>query len=144
MIITSACCSFHSISSCHFTKMWNQLCCCLCIFLWPFNVVFCLTQQRITQVMIFVILGFGFLPVAYANPDQDPFPDVSFEVFSRFILANFGKKISLSTVLVILFSMTNNPDLLNLHARQQHTEVEGENAQNSTGWIRALANALVN
>jgi CxC5 like cysteine cluster associated with KDZ transposases/CxC6 like cysteine cluster associated with KDZ transposases len=94
--------------------------------------------------MILVILGFGLLPVVYATPDQDPFPDVSFKVFSRFIMANFGKKISLSTVLVILFSMTNNPDLLNLHARQQYTEVGGENGQTNTGWIRALTNALVN
>jgi hypothetical protein len=65
--------------------------------------------------------GFGFLPDAYATPDQDPLPDVSFKVFSQFIMANFGSEISLSTLLMMLFSMTNNPDLLNLHAHQQYT-----------------------
>jgi CxC5 like cysteine cluster associated with KDZ transposases/CxC6 like cysteine cluster associated with KDZ transposases len=94
--------------------------------------------------MLLVIFGFGFLPVAYATPDQDPFPDVSFKVFSRFIRANFGSEISLSTVLMILFSMTNNPDLLNLHARQQYTKVTGELGQHNTGWIKALAIALIN
>jgi len=82
-------------------------------------VVFC-SKQKITQVIILFILGFGFLQVAYAIQDQDPFPDISFKVFSQFIMANFGKKTSLSTVLMVLFTMTNNSDLLNLHAHQQH------------------------
>ena len=45
---------------------------------------------------------------------------------------------------MILFSMTDNPDLLNLHARQQYIKVTGEIAQSNTGWIKALAAALVN
>src|ERR1700733_4405704 len=99
--------SLQSVLDCLFTKFWSQLSYCLYIFLWIFSGVFCF-KQRITQVMLLVIFGFGFLPVAYANPDQDPFPDVSFKVFSQFIMANFGSEISLSTVLMILFSMTNN------------------------------------
>ena len=105
--------------------------------------VFCFNQKT-THIVILIIIGFGFLPVAYATPDQDPFPDVSFKVFSQFIMANFGSEISLSTLLMMLFSMTNNPDLLNLHARQQYTKVEGEMVQSNTGWIKALATALLN
>ena len=72
-----------------------------------------------------------------------PFPDISFNTFSRIIDSNFGSKISLATVLVLLFTITENTDLLNLHFRQQHPEYQGENKIRTTGWIIALANALI-
>ena len=60
----------------------------------------------------------ALIPVTYAMPaGESPFPDVTFKDFSQFIGQHFSSKISLSTVLVILFSLTENPDLLNLHAR---------------------------
>ena len=89
-----------------------------------------------------VILGCS--PVVAANPDCSPFPDVTFQVFSTFIQDNFGSQISLATVLTMLFSLTNNPDLLNLHARQQHPKCDGELSQKNSGWIKALARALEN
>jgi hypothetical protein len=89
-----------------------------------------------------VILGCS--PVVAANPDCSPFPDVTFQVFSTFIKDNFGSQISLATVLTMLFSLTNNPDLLNLHARQQHPKCDGELSQKNSGWIKALARALEN
>jgi hypothetical protein len=47
----------------------------------------------------------------------------------------------LETVLVVLFTTTSNPDLLNLHARQQNP-LGGECRQVVSGWIKALGRAL--
>jgi len=44
-------------------------------------------------------------------------------------------------VLVVLFTMTNNSDVLNLHARQQHP-IGDERLQMISGWLKALARAL--
>jgi CxC5 like cysteine cluster associated with KDZ transposases len=73
---------------------------------------------------------------------QDSFPDITFKTFSDFILCHFNDQISLATVLTILFSVTNNPDLLNLHARQQNPKVIGEVAQKRTGWMKTLSQTL--
>ena len=65
------------------------------------------------------ILALSFLPTVNAtNPEQN-FPDISFEEFNRFISNNFGSKISLSTVLMALLTMTNNSELLSLHIKNQ-------------------------
>jgi hypothetical protein len=53
----------------------------------------------------------------------------------------FGSEISLATVIMVLLTLTNNPDLLSLHARQQNP-VKGEKKIEVTAWIKALANAL--
>ena len=49
--------------------------------------------------------------------------------------------ISLTTVLVVLFTTTSNPDLLNLQAQQQNP-VPGEAAHVISGWMKALGQAL--
>jgi CxC5 like cysteine cluster associated with KDZ transposases/CxC6 like cysteine cluster associated with KDZ transposases len=84
----------------------------------------------------------GFLPVVTANSDPSPFPDIPFHAFNNFVQNHFSSQISLTTVLTILFSLTSNPDLLNLHARQQHQKAEGEITVTTSGWIKALAHAL--
>lgn len=48
----------------------------------------------------------------------------------------------MSQVLVILFTLTENPELLSLHARQQHSRYEGENSASISGWIKCLAHGL--
>lgn len=85
--------------------------------------------------------SFALLPRADASASS-PFPDVTFFEFSEFINNNFGSEISLTTVLTIIFTLTNNPELLNLHARQQLAKIDGENVQLLTGWIKSLARAL--
>jgi hypothetical protein len=90
-----------------------------------------------------VICALGCLPVASAQSDHRPFPDIPFQVFSQFIQKQFSSQISLATVLTVLLSMTNNPDLLTLHACQQHPKM-GEISQKNSGWIKALARALEN
>jgi hypothetical protein len=57
---------------------------------------------------------FGCLPMASASHIQDPFPDVTFAAFSAFIQQQFSSEVSLATVMTVLFTMTNNHDLLNL------------------------------
>jgi hypothetical protein len=47
----------------------------------------------------------------------------------------------LATELVVLFRMTNNSDLLNLHACQQHP-LQNECMRLVSGWLKALACAL--
>jgi len=87
------------------------------------------------------VLLVGLLPVVSAAPNNDPFSGITFKAFSGFVEQHFSSKISLTTVLVVLFTMTNNPDLLNLHARQQHP-LPDERLQNISGWLKALARAL--
>jgi len=94
------------------------------------------------QTIWLTIIFLGFLPVASATSDHDSFPDIPFRLFSSFIQEQFSSEISLTTVLTILFTLTNNPDLLNLHARQQHPKAMGETAQKTSGWIKSLARAL--
>ena len=85
----------------------------------------------------------ALIPGTYAMPaGESPFPDITFRDFSQFIGQHFSSKISLSTVLVILFSLTENPDLLNLHARQQYVQCEGENQTVLSGWMKGLARAV--
>ena len=81
--------------------------------------------------------------MAFAVSSEMPFPDISFKDFSKFVNSNFGPQVSLTTVLLVLFTMTENPDLLNLHARQKNPQQIGELKQSSSGWIRAMARSLI-
>ncbi|TFK34205.1 hypothetical protein BDQ12DRAFT_613893, partial [Crucibulum laeve] len=90
----------------------------------------------------YMILGLAFLPSVSALPLEQSFPEISFQVFSNFVLDNFNSDISLSTVLLVLFTMTNNTALLNLSARAQHPVLKGETTPTTNGWIKALAYAL--
>jgi hypothetical protein len=88
-----------------------------------------------------IILLVGFLPMVSAAPAHSPFSGTTFQEFSKFVQENFSSGISLATVLVVLFTTTSNPDLLNLHARQQNPQ-PGEAVQVVSGWMKALARAL--
>ena len=102
--------------------------------------LFCTT----TSLPLFIRLSIclAFIPSALAAPQTQPFPDIPFRLFSEFVEETFSSKISLATVLVLLFSMTENPELLSLHARQQHP-IEGEYQTLASGWIRALSRAAI-
>ncbi|KAF8870354.1 hypothetical protein CPB84DRAFT_1855627 [Gymnopilus junonius] len=71
------------------------------------------------------------------------FPNLPFSVFAHFVENNFSSHVSLATVLTVLFSMTENTDLLNLHARQKRKEFEDEQGRVSNSWIRAFAHAVM-
>lgn len=82
-------------------------------------------------------------PLASASPST-PFPEIPFSDFSTFITSQFGPDISLATVLALLYTLTDNPEFLNLHGRQQHSKVEGENHYPvTTTWMKALSRLLL-
>ena len=87
------------------------------------------------------ILLVGLLPMVSAAPARTPFSDTTFQEFSKFVQENFSSGVSLATVLVVLFTTTSNPDLLNLHARQQNP-LPGEAPHVISGWMKALGRAL--
>ena len=82
------------------------------------------------------------LPSVVAKSDMQPFPDITFKVFSDFVTQNFSSQVSLATVLLVLFSLTENSALLNLHSRQKNPQVQGERKEMFSGWIKTLARAL--
>ena len=42
----------------------------------------------------------------------------------------------------MLFTMTENPDLLSLHARQQYSLMKGENVSSINSWIKSLSQVV--
>jgi len=94
--------------------------------------------------IVWIILALSWLPIAAAqkSPSPKPFPNPTFQAFSDFILSNFHSQISLTTTLLILFSLVNNPELLNLHARQTHPVFPDENLTRASGWMKTLARGL--
>jgi hypothetical protein len=111
-----------------------------------FFVLFCI---RYSSSFLFWLLCFicalAWLPTTLAQ-DTRPhaFPNPTFKVFSDFILSIFNPNISLTTVLLLLFSLTDNPEILNLHARHTHPVYDGERKIHATGWMKAIARGLEN
>ncbi|KAF7422850.1 hypothetical protein PC9H_011013 [Pleurotus ostreatus] len=79
------------------------------------------------------------LPCVSAAPLEDPFPGILFADFAKVIKSSFGADITLATVLMLLFSVTNNTDLLNLHGQQQAVPT---NTQVVTSWMAAFVRAI--
>src|SRR5271169_2590347 len=92
--------------------------------------------------MLWTLVILALLPTASAIPDEAAFPDITFKTFNMLVEEIFGSDISLATVLMVLFTLTNNSTLLSLHARQQNPVVKGEYKVGVTAWIKALACAL--
>jgi hypothetical protein len=90
--------------------------------------------------MVQVIFWMALIPPVCAS--HRDFPNISFQSFSLFISSAFHQDISLATVLFLLFSLTENTDLLNLHSRQQQQIYSSERGSKFTGWMSALVNAL--
>ncbi len=109
----------------------------------------CSSVTMFFRILSFVQLWLGvfwllsYIPGAVASGlNERPFPDIPFKEFSDFIRLNFNSEISLSSVLVILLSLTENVQLLGLHGRQQRKRYKGERSTPVTAWIRVLANSL--
>jgi hypothetical protein len=84
-------------------------------------------------IVIWLLIWFQMASLVHAARTDAPFPDIPFSAFNQIIESTFGSNISLTTVLTILFTITENVDLLNLHFRQQHPEFQGENKTQTTG-----------
>jgi hypothetical protein len=78
-------------------------------------------------------------PGVNAVKNEHAFPDITFKVFNNFVEQNFSSKITLSTVLMLLFTITENIDLLNLHQRQQNPQLADEKRVDLSSWIKSLA-----
>src|SRR5271168_924174 len=78
--------------------------------------------------LIWFIMALFLMQGVAAQSIESPFPDIPFKLFSSFVKENFSSKITLSQVLLVLFTITDNTDLLNLHARQQNPEYPDESS----------------
>ncbi|PPQ92906.1 LOW QUALITY PROTEIN: hypothetical protein CVT25_009044 [Psilocybe cyanescens] len=85
---------------------------------------------------------FSCLPTVTVASEEQLFPNITFKLFSEFVSQNFSSQVSLTTVLVVLFSLTENSDLLNLHGRQKNPYILGEKKSIASSWIKSLARAL--
>ena len=102
----------------------------------------CLISIIQLPFMVQLLIWMALIPPVYAS--QRDFPNISFQTFSLFISSTFHSDISLSTVLFLLFSLTENTDLLNLHSRQQQQIYPSERIIKYTGWMSSLVNELLN
>ena len=93
-------------------------------------------------ILIWLLIWSYLVSFTYATSPQQSFPNIPFSVFSNTIQSNFGTDVSLTTVLTILFTLVENPDLLNLHFCQQNPQFSGENKVQVSGWIIALVSSL--
>ena len=107
-----------------------------------FGSILLLALSSLTCNFLMLLVPLLCISTVAAMPTQDPFPDVTFKVFSEFVAQNFSSRVSLATVLLVLFSLTENPDLLNLHGQQKRPYVQGEKNQTTSGWMNSLARAL--
>ncbi|KAJ8703273.1 hypothetical protein PTI98_001910 [Pleurotus ostreatus] len=97
---------------------------------------FCLQGLWMVLSVLFLL---GLLPCAAAAPLEDPFPNIRFADFAKVIKLTFGENISLATVLMLLFSITTNTDILNLHGQQRAVS---SNNQVVTSWMAAFVRAI--
>jgi len=74
----------------------------------------------ILQIFSPLIVLMFLCPGVNAAPNTTPFPDITFKAFNKFVEQNFSSNITLTTVLTLLFTLTENTNLLNLHQRQQN------------------------
>ena len=94
-------------------------------------------------IIIWLLIWSYPVSFTYAASPQQSFPNIPFSLFSDTVQSNFGTDVSLATVLTILFTLVENPDLLNLHFRQQNPNYSGENKIQVSGWIIALVSSLI-
>jgi len=108
---------------------------CNCIFrnlvlLW-FSMAFC-TFSANTTVFVWFMMLLLLSQTVYAS-ESGTLSNVTFNVFNDLISKYFHKSISLTTVLLIYFTLIENSDLLNLHARQKIKVLSGEKNTQATG-----------
>jgi hypothetical protein len=94
-------------------------------------------------ILVWFLTWSSVVSFTYAASPQHPFPNIPFSLFSDTVQSHFGTDVSLATVLAILFTLVENPDLLNLHFRQKNPQCSGENKTQVSGWIIALVNSLM-
>jgi hypothetical protein len=114
-----------------------------------YYMLFRFSSMLFYRIFVFLQLLSPLIVVAFLCPganavqNEQPFPDISFKVFNTFIEDNFSSKISLATVLMLLFTVNENTDLLNLHQRQQNPQLKRvEQRREISAWIKSLAREI--
>ena len=95
-------------------------------------------------ILVWLLIWSNMVPFTYAVSSQQSFPNILFSTFSNTIQSSFGPNVTLATVLAILFTLVENPDLLNLHFCQKNPQYSGENKIQVSGWMIALVNTPAN
>ena len=95
-----------------------------------------------SRTIICLLSTLAMIPGVTAGSGQTPFPNIKFRTFSDFINSNFSLQVSLATVLLVLFSMLENPELLNLHTHMKHPEQQGEKKVHASSWLTKFAYAF--
>jgi len=90
---------------------------------------------------LWLVVWLALLPGVAAAGSTSPFPNVLFADFSKFVLNTFNPDISLESVMLVFFSLLENPDLLNLHARQKHPGPH-EKRIIASSWMKSLSRGL--
>jgi len=113
------------------------------LMLWTICRFFYLSTHSIISIysssrtIICLLSTLAMIPGVAAGSGQTPFPNIKFCTFSDFINSNFSPQVSLATVLLVLFSMLENPELLNLHAH-----MKGEKKVHASSWLTKFAYAF--
>lgn len=115
---------------------------CFSVLSFTWSISLSLFWFKIWFYFAWILAIISYIPTVSAKPARDSFPPITFNIFANFINTNFGSEIQLSTVLFLLFTMTENYDLLNLHARQQHPQFPGEIKKKTSGWMTCLSRAV--
>ena len=74
-------------------------------------------------ILVWLLIWLHLVSFTYAASPQHSFPNIPFSLFSDTVQSNFGRDVSLATVLAILFTLVENPDLLNLHFQSTKSPV---------------------
>ena len=95
--------------NCKYSSFWFMISCMdqICVLAFSFLSQF--------WTILWLLIWFQMVPPVSAISTENTFSEIYFNAFYQVIDATFGSDISLATVLTILFTLTENPDLLNLH-----------------------------
>lgn len=116
-----------------------NLICSFYLGLWP--LLWCL--NFVMQKTIFwIICLLSAIPLVQAAPSESSFPDVKFEIFAKTIKTIFHSDISLATILVLVFTMIENSDFINLNAHRQSPIHANEGLAKVSPWLTTLAQIL--
>ena len=127
---------------CYFLQLASAVSYALSPILVLATAIFGTLSPMIWSIAVWLCLLPSVTAMSIHGTQERAFPDVAFNAFSDFVTTNFSSKISLGTVLMLLFTITDNSELLSLHGRQQKRVFQEEYSRMTTGWIIALAKGV--
>ena len=116
-----------------------NLICSFYLGLWP--LLWCL-NFFMQKTIFWIICLLSAIPLVQAAPSESSFPDVKFEISAKTIKTIFHSDISLATILVLVFTMIENSDFINLNAHRQSSIHANEGLAKVSPWLTTLARIL--